>query len=205
MAQAEPPSSAYAYIATDGVYFHTSESSSSKVFSIPKSYYVKVESQGETYTKVSYQQDSGQTKRLIGYCKTSELTFVDYTPMNPYLYATFEVIYKAEEGEKDDDVLEKLSFNCIYYGEYYIGNKQYAYVLREGEFAYVPYPNDFWYAQNDEHAEWLSTQNKAEISGSEATPIQIGVLVVLCLLVPILTGMIIKTTKDPTYDLTDEP
>ena len=203
-AWADSPTATYAYIASEGVYFHASESNSSKLFSLPRSYYVKVEERGETYTKVSYQQDSRQTKQLTGSCRTSELTFVDYTPMNPYLYATFEVIYKAEEGEKDDEVLDKLTFNCVYYGEYYIGNKKYAYVLRENDFAYVPYPNDFWYTQNDEHTEWLATQSKAELTGENATPIQIGVLVVLCLLVPILTGMIIKTTKDPTYDLSDD-
>lgn len=193
----------YACILSEDTYFYETEKSAGGLFVLPKTYYVKVLSIGDEFTKVEYQADTEHTQTLIGYCKTSQLTFVDYIPVNPYLYATFEVIYTAEDAEKDDDLLGKITFTCAYYGDYSIGSKQYAYVLREGEYAYVPKPLGFRYEENTEHAEWLSSQGESPLVDTTATPIQIGVLVVLCLLVPLLSAVIIKSSHAPTYDIED--
>ena len=157
-----------------------------------------------SYTKVEYQTNGLHTKSIVGYCQTHQLTLVDFIPVNPYLYATFEVNYTAENAEAGDDFLGKLTFTCTYYGDYIIGLKQYAYVLREGEYVYVPKPQSFRYAENTEYAEYLSSQTESTLQSTAATPIQIGFLVVLCLLVPLLSALIIKSSKSPYVDPDDE-
>ena len=157
-----------------------------------------------SYTKVEYQTNGLHTKSIVGYCQTHQLTPVDFIPVNPYLYATFEVNYTAENAEAGDDFLGKLTFTCAYYGDYIIGLKQYAYVLREGEYVYVPKPQSFRYAENTEYAEYLSSQTESTLQSTAATPIQIGFLVVLCLLVPLLSALIIKSSKSPYVDPDDE-
>ena len=78
------------------------------------------------------------------------------------------------------------------------------YVLREGEFGYVPKPYDLTIPENTEYAEYLSSQTESTLQSTAATPIQIGFLVVLCLLVPLLSALIIKSSKSPYVDPDDE-
>lgn len=187
----------------DDTYFYETESDLSVLFTLPKTYFVKVLSQGERFTKVEYQTNGLHTQPIVGYCQTHQLTFVDFIPVNPYLYATFEVNYTAENADDGDNFLEKLTFTCAYYGDYIMGIKQYAYVLRDGEYVYVPKPQNFRYAENTEYAEYIASQTENGIQNSEATPIQIGFLVVLCLLVPLLSALIIKSSKSPYPDIED--
>ena len=189
----------YACILSEGVYFYTSENEYSGIFTLPKTYYVKVLSVGERFSRVEYLTDTKHTKTLVGYCLTYQLTFVDYTPVNPYLYTTFDVIYTATNGDSNDEILEKLVFTCGYYGEYAIGAKRYAYVYKNGEYAYVPRPEHFEYPESTEYADRLSSPSESE--GAAATnPIQLGILAVLCLLVPLLAAIILKNNKAPVYD-----
>lgn len=190
----------YACILSDDVYFYTAESEASGIFLLPETYYVRILSVGKPYTKIEYLTDGEHTRRLIGYCRTDKLTFVDYTPLNPYLYATFDVVYTVDGGETEDALVNKLSLTCGYYGKYSIGSKQYAYVLQNGEFAYVPMPKNFTYPKNAEHAS--RTDQGEEFSTEEKTDgIQIAVLAVLCLIVPLLAAVILKTSKKLPYDL----
>ncbi len=190
----------YACILSEDVYFYTAETEYSGIFTLPKTYYVKVLSIGERFTQVEYLTDTEHTKTLRGYCLTEQLTFVDYTPLNPYLYATFDVIYTPEGGETGDQLLEKLTLTCGYYGDYSIGSKRYAYVLQNGEYAYVPRPDRFSYVENPEYENRI-TDPTPEEGTSAVNPVQIGVLAVLCLLVPLLSAIILKRGKSPTYDL----
>ena len=189
----------YACILSDDVYFYTSEKEYSGIFTLPKTYYVKVLSVGERFTRVEYLTDTEYTRTLIGYCLTYQLAFVDYTPVNPYLYATFEVIYLPQNGDTSDEILERLVFTCGYYGEYAIGTKRYVYAYKNGECAYVPYPENFAYPENTEYEQHFSSSSDETAEGT-VNPIQLGVLAVLCLLVPLLTAIILKNNKSPTYD-----
>ena len=189
----------YACILSDDVYFYASENEYSGIFSLPKTYYVKILSVGERFTRIEYLTDTKYTRTLVGYCLTYQLTFVDYTPVNPYLYTTFDVVYMAENGDSNDDILEKLVFTCGYYGEHIIGTKRYAYAYKNGECTYVPHPENFEYPENTEYADYLAAGSEQAVEGS-VNPIQLGVLAVLCLLVPLLTAIILKNNKAPTYD-----
>ena len=189
----------YACILTTDVYFHTSESPSAGIFALPKTYYVKVLSIGNPYTKVEYLTDGERTKKLTGYCLTEKLTFVDYTPVNPYLHATFDVTYTAESGESGDAMLDKITLSCTYYGNYYIGAKEYAYVLQQGTFGYVPMPTGFTFPTNDEYAARQET-GEIVITESEDGGMGVALLIVLCLLVPLLTALLVKSAKPLPYE-----
>ena len=198
-ASADTGEAQYACILSEGVYFYTSENEYSGIFTLPKTYYVKILSVGERFTRVEYLTDTTHTKTLVGYCLTHQLTFVDYTPVNPYLYTTFDVIYTAANGDNNDDILDKLVFTCGYYGDYAIGAKRYAYVYKNGEYAYVPRPENFEYPESTEYADRLSSPNESE-GAATVNPIQLGILAVLCLLVPLLAAIILKSNKAPVYD-----
>ncbi|MBQ8374908.1 MAG: hypothetical protein IJX98_04965 [Clostridia bacterium] len=193
----------YACILEDDVYFYSAESESSGLFVLPKTYYVKILLVAQPFTKVEYLTDGANTQRLVGYCKTDKLTFVDYTPQIPYLYYLFEVTYTAENSAAEDDFLNKITVTCTYYGDYYIGSKTYAYVLQNGSFGYVPKPDGFSYPKSAEH------ENKTQISDGDSPQeepasggngAQIAILIVLCLLVPILAALVVRSSKKQPYD-----
>ena len=190
----------YACILSDDVYFYTSENEYSGIFTLPKTYYVIILSVGERFTRVEYLTDTKYTRTLVGYCLTYQLTLVDYTPLNPYLYTTFDVVYMAQNGDSNDEILEQLVFTCGYYGEYVIGAKRYVYAYKNGECTYVPYPEYLEYPENTEYEEHLSSSSSEDAVEGTINPIQLGVLAVLCLLVPLLTAIILKNNKSPTYD-----
>lgn len=195
----------YACILTDHAYFYASESEQSGLFILPKTYYVKVLLPSYPYTKVEYLSDGANSRKLIGYCLTSDLTFVDYTPKMPYLFKTFEVTYTAN-GDANDPFLNKITVTCSYYGDYTVGSKNYAYVLQGDSFGYVPKPSDFFFTENPEYAEHLK-ENPPQDSGEEAgssSPLQIAILIVLCLLVPILAAAVFRSSKKRPYDFEED-
>lgn len=196
----------YACILSDHAYFYTSESEQSGLFILPKTYYVKVLVASYPYTKVEYLSDGVSTRKIIGYCLTSDLTFVDYTPQMPYLFKTFEVTYTAS-GDISDPFLNKITVTCAYYGDYTVGSKTYAYVLQGDEFGYVPKPESFFYVENTEYAEHTKSEppkNSGDGEITDSNPLQIAILVVLCLLVPILAAAVFRSSKKRPYDFDEE-
>ncbi len=196
----------YACILSDHAYFYASESEQSGLFILPKTYYVKVLVPSYPYTKVEYLSDGVNTRKLVGYCLTSDLTFVDYVPQMPYLFKTFEVTYTAN-GDISDPFLNKITVTCAYYGDYTVGSKTYAYVLQGDEFGYVPKPEVFFYTENPEYAEHLKEnppEENVEGGTGSSNPLQIAILIVLCLLVPILAAAVFRSSKKRPYDFEDE-
>lgn len=204
MTRAHANADAYACVLETDVYFYSAETESSGVFTLPQTYYVKVLFASHPFTKVEYLTDGANSKKLVGYCKTERLTFVDYTPVTPYLYHVFDVTYTAEPAATDDDFFHKITVSCTYYGDYKIGSKTYAYVLQNGAFGYVPLPENFSYVKSTEHARHVAEQSQTT-HGAEtaANPAQIAILVILCLLVPILAAIVLRTSKKRPYDFED--
>lgn len=179
------------------------------MFLLPKSYYVRLLEYRPDYSKVEYQTDGGNAKRVVGYVQTSALTFVDYVPQRPYLYYTFDLHYKIEDAERSDSsFLTQLTFTCVYYGDYLIGSELYCYVLRGDEFGYVPKPASLVFEENSEYADHLASQQPApEVSAPvddeenpSHSPVQIAILVAICLLVPILAALVLKPPRRPPYE-----
>lgn len=202
---------AYACVLEDNTFFYAAKDEKQGLFLLPKTYFVKVLDSAPDYTKIEYLTDSAITKKLIGYAKTSALTFVDYVPQTPYLYLSFNVTYKLSDDLLDPSFLNELVVKCTYYGDYAIGSKTYCYVLRGEEFGYILKPDDLSIAENPEYADRLQAQTPApeieneptEEESDSASPAQIAILIALCLLVPVLAALILKSPRKPPYE--EEP
>ncbi len=204
-----PPNTGdYACVLQDA-FFYTHPDDNRGLFLLPKTYYVRLVTYGEEFCQVEYLTDGEQTQKLIGYAKTELLTFVDYVPLRPYVYYTFDLTYALGDGEIDSSFLTQITLPCAYYGDYKIGSKTYCYVLRGTQFGYVPKPFNLTYEENTEYAEYLeSLQASASATPVESTtdndtrtsPMQIGILIALCLLIPLLAALILKPPRRPPYD-----
>lgn len=211
-AAAAHESGEYACILAENTYFYASADDRRGIFILPKTYYVRLIEYGTPYCKIEYLIDGDKTQRVVGYAHTDELTFVDFTPVNPYLTHVFDVHYRIDGGEIEDDAfLTQITVSCLYYGDFSVGSKTYCYVLRNGEFGYVPKPASLTYPENTEYQAYLdklSAQSPPATTPSTpteqaASPAQIAILIVLCLLVPILAALILKPPKRPPYELDD--
>ena len=162
------------------------------VFLLPTTYYVKLLEYGDEFCKVEYLYDDEYAKRLVGYTHTNDLAFVDYQPKRPYLYYLFDVKYTiADADETNSSFLTQITITCAYYGDYKIGSELYCYVLRGGEFGYVPKPNSIQYEENTEYADYLAQLSPeqslpASSQSKSSSPVLVAILVVLCLLIPLL-------------------
>ena len=201
----------YACILSDDVYFYANADGRRGLFLLPQSYYVRLIEYRSDYCKVEYQTDES-AKRLVGYVATEKLTFVDYTPVRPYLYYVFDLRYKIEDTDQTDSTfLTEITVPCVYYGDYFIGSERYCYVLRGEEFGYVPKPVTLVYENNEEYADYVAslqppTEPSSEVempTAQENSPAQIAILVLICLLVPILAALVLKPPHRPPYDQDD--
>ena len=206
--ETSPAVSGYAYIADDSTFFYTAKDESNGLFLLPKTYYVKLLEAAPDFCKVEYMYDNEYARKLVGYVKTSRLTFVEYTPQTPYLYKIFDVSYRLEEGTNDDSFLNQITVTCAYYGYYKIGSKTYCYVLRGDAFGYIPRPADLTVEENGEYAE-RQTQTAPEEdapkeeTSSSTSPAQVAILIAVCLLVPVLAALILKPSRRPRVDPDD--
>ncbi|MBQ7923796.1 MAG: hypothetical protein IJ329_00660 [Clostridia bacterium] len=199
----------YACICTDAAYFYAAKNENNGLFLLPQTYFVKVLSVEADYCRIEYLYDSEYTQKLSGYAKTEDLTFVDFTPNEPYLYHVFNVRYTIDGSfSTDDSFLDQITVTCAYYGDYNIGSKTYCYVLRGDSFGYIPKPVDLYYAENTEYEDYLSQLSQAPVAtppssddGAGMSAAQIAILITLCLLVPLIAALVLKTSKRNTYDL----
>ena len=199
-----PQSGSYAYIQSDDAFFFAHPDEKEGLFLLPPTYFVRLLNYTDTLCRVEYQTDGTHTKRLVGYVKTEHLVFVSFTPKHPYPLCVFDIDYKIEDAAQiSDGFLTQITMSCTYYGDYKIGSATYCYVLREGEFGYIPKPESLIVPENTEYAEYLSSSktdsDSAQPTPKNNTPAQIAILVTLCLLVPLLAALILKpkSNHDP--------
>ena len=207
---ASAESGTYACVCADDVFFYATRDEKRGLFLLPKTYFVKVLAIDGDYTKIEYLYDDAYAKKVTGYAKTDELTFVDYVPQTPYLYELLEVHYTIEDAfANGDDFLNQITVTCSYYGDYRVGSKTYCYVLRGDAFGYIPKPDDFSYPENTEYADKLAQAapnppaDETLTQSESMPPAQIAILIVLCLLVPVLAALILKPPRRPPYEIDD--
>lgn len=205
-AKAKADENGYACIRAENVYLYSEENDRSGLFVLPYSYYVRILSTGIKYAHVEYLSDGPNTRKITGYCKTSDLTFVDYTPVRPYLYHSFDVTYYIQDAPPtgEDGFLSGITVSCSYYGDYKVGSKTYCYVYRDGVFGYIPKPLNLVYEQNDEYDN-RNALDSASSAGNHTSkeampPAQIAILVILCILVPVIAALILRPSKKPPYE-----
>lgn len=193
-----PKKGDYACVDGTDVFFYGLPDEKDGLFLLPSAYYVRLLDYSSDFCRVEYQTDGADTKRLVGYVKTEKIAFVPYVPKQPYPRCVFDVDYKIDNSaQTNDGFLTQITMTCVYYGDYNVGSATYCYVLREGEFGYIPKPYDLQIERNNEYAEYLSTltetPNKPIEDGKEKnSPAQIAILIALCLLVPLLAALILK-------------
>ena len=203
-----PKGSGYACILQESTFFYSAPDERRGLFLLPTTYYVKVLDYGEEYFRVEYLYDTEKVKKLIGYTKTSCLTFVEYTPQQPYYYYLFDVKYRIEEdGLTDSAFLNEITLTCAYYGDFKIGSEVYCYVFRIDSLGYVPKPSNLYVPPNTEYEEWILQQSPAPSDSlssideqAPSSPAEIAILVALCLLVPLLASLILKPPRRPPYE-----
>lgn len=201
-----PKQGDYACVISDTAYFYATTDEKSGVFLLPESYYIRLLEYRTDYCKIEYLQDDGYTKKVIGYTKTQDLAFVDYVPTRPYLYYLFDLKYTlGEGGNATSDSLTEITVTCAYYGDFTVGTENWCYILRDGEFGYIPKPADLSFERNTEYEDRLSIKTESSLSTPSPTeksssPIQIGILVALCLLIPVLGALILKPPRRPPYE-----
>ena len=201
-AQADPSANSYACILSSDVFFYSERTDRKGLFLLPKSYYVRILEYGEEYCKVEY-GDNSLARALIGYVQTNELTLVEYVPKRPYLAYTFDVSYTIENGIiADSSFLTQITVKCVYYGDYKVGSETYCYVLRGEEFGYIPKPTTLSYEENYEYADYIASlkENSSSLENT-SSPTQVGILIALCFLVPLLAALILKPSRKPPYDM----
>lgn len=185
-------------------YFYAAPDERRGLFLLPKTYYVKVIDYQSDFCKIEYLTDSATTRKLVGYAKSDQLTFVDYVPQRPYLYYVFDLTYTAGDTiVNDSSFLTQITLSYAYYGDFSIGTKTYCYVFREDTFGYVPKPETLSYEDNTEYADSLTpTPDEPVINEpkEKQSSMQIATLIALCLLLPILASLIVKPPKRPPYE-----
>lgn len=202
----QPVAGGYACVLTDSVFFYTEKNDKRGLFLLPKSYFVKILEPGNEFCKVEYLYDDSYVKKLVGYAKTNELSFVDYVPKRPYLYRIFDVSYTLDDALAGEEFLDQITVTCAYYGDYTVGSETYCYVLRGDAFGYIPKPQNFYFEENTEYADNLaptpddSAEDSSSSQSSDSNPAQIAILVALCLLVPALAALILKPPRRPPYE-----
>jgi len=149
---AEAETNAYACITQENTYFYSSADETSGLFILPATYYVKIISKSDDFCFVQYLDDVAEYKAVYGYCKTQDLTPVDFTPARPYLYYTYTATYSVN-GTSSTDIGDFSTFtcSCIYYGDYKNGTSTYRYVSINGEFGYIPKTCEIEYPLNTDY------------------------------------------------------
>ena len=169
-ANAEELYDTYAVAAQTDVWFYSSENVDSGLFVLPYTYYVKVLRRGTVYSAVQYLDDVAPYKSITGYCRTDDLTFVDFVPTRPYLRREITVSYAVENtagslmGKGSFDKVEK---TFIYYGTSYLGTARFYYVYADGVFDYVPATQEILY---DLNTDYLRPSSGGEVGGTDEEP-----------------------------------
>ena len=176
--------------ATDGryavcvqdVWFYAGENEEEKLFLVPDTYYVRVLEEGEIYSTVEYLTDDPPYKKLLGYCRTDQLLFVDFIPVRPYLRKQITVSYTLPGSGCLDDAFSTVERTFVYYGDRYENGQLYLYVLLDGTFGYIPASAPPEYEHN---TDYLTSTSGDGDEGTEPPSADEGIgatqIVVICL------------------------
>ncbi len=177
----------YAVAPDTNVWFYASESETDKLFLIPETYYVRVLSKGEVYSAVEYLVNDPPYKKLVGYCRTEALTFVDFIPARPYLKRCITVAYTLPGGGELGGGLSSIEKTFVYYGMRYQTGQLYFYVLsEEGTFGYIPAAEPLTFELNDD---WLHAPSPP-VSGEPEEPEEPSDVLEIVLIVIVLAGAV---------------
>ena len=200
----------YAYVPDGDVWFYAGETESSRVFLLPKTYYVRILSTGEQFCRVEYLLDDGLYRKVTGYCKTEDIIPVDYIPSRPYLRKEITLSYSLPTaggtGSGLGGAFASVERTFVYYGQRYDGAKLYYYVLSDGTFDYIPAEEELAYELNTDYLDYVASKETAGTGGTVADPpegMNAAVIVVICVACAAAVAVavfVVKGKKAPIQD-----
>lgn len=201
----------YAVAADSNVWFYTGESEEEKLFLLPETYYVRVLYEGETFSTVEYLVNDPPYRKLVGYCRTAALTFVDFIPARPFLRREVTLTYSLPASGTLGDTFGSVERTFVYYGSRYENGQLYYYVLADGQFGFVPAAEELVFEKNDD---FLSVPS-APVGGSEdasgtgtaskaPTALQIVLIVLACVAAVVIAILVLKAKRHTAFGKDEE-
>lgn len=177
----------YAYVPDGDVWFYAAETESSRVFLLPKTYYVKLLGEGEMYCRVEYLTDEPPYQKVTGFCRTEDIIPVTYLPSRPYLKKQITLSYSLPSGSNSlGGSFSSIDKTFVYYGQRYDGAKLYYYVLSDGTFDYISAESEVVFDLNTDYSEYLASVEAAAGDGGQtaappAESTDAALIVVICI------------------------
>lgn len=206
-AGAETAAERYAVAAEHDVWFYSEANEEKGLFIMPFSYYVKVLAEGEPFCRVEYLENRNGRIPLEGYCKKSDLQFVDFTPVRPWLFYDLELKYSIENGGSvGSGSFDTIARTVSFYGTYYSGTALYYYVYADGQFDYVPASQEIKYDFNTDYL----TPSSGEVPPADRngngglTGIQIAVVCIVCAAAVVVAFIVLRGKKPPVAQSPEE-
>ena len=204
-ASAEEP--VYAVADSQNVWFYSAENEESGLFLLPYTYYVKVLRRGTLYCAVQYLDDAAPYKSISGFCKTEDLTFVDFVPQRPFLKREITISYSAENTTgtwMGKGAFDKVQKTFVYLGTSYLGTARFFYVYADGVFDYVPATGEILFELNTDYLESASGKVDEDLNGEvDKTPVaglsgaQIALICVAAAALVVIAMFVLRGKKAP--------
>lgn len=201
-----PSDGGYAVINARDVGFFEQPDENTLLFLLPYTYYVRVCGTEGDFTAVEYAADRAPYAALTGYCRTDELTFVDYVPRVPYLEQAMEITYSVQDnGGAGTSSLLTVKKQAAFYGHRYLNGQLYCYVLCDGEFGRVAAERLPDYPLNTEYEDYLASLPPEQANGAEngeggLSAAAIVAICVGCVAVVAIAVFVARGKRPPAYD-----
>ncbi len=128
----------------DNCYFYEKQESSSGMFILPESYYVKILSKGSIFHRVSYLDEDDFATAVQGYVLATSVHIIEnYIPQNPYLQYKVSVTFKINilktnrVNDTYDSPLDEIQIELPFYGISKVNTKVYNCVNYKNKIAAV--------------------------------------------------------------------
>lgn len=190
----------YATAKLENAYLFARPDNLSALFILPFTYCVEILGERGEYYYVKYADDVGDYQAVYGYCLKEQIRILDDKPKTTFLQMSIPVTFKQETENSTLPILNQITIDACFYGEYVSGGAEYSYVLFNGQFGYVSgsvnYPLNDLEQIKDTIAETQQTSTPTKI----ITAICLTALSAVALILLFLTGKNQRRTKrNPPY------
>ncbi len=192
-ARAETPR--YAVAADTNVWFYSSEDEAAKLFLLPETYYVRVLYKDDVYTAVEYLVNDAPYRKIMGYCRTDALTFVEFIPLRPYLKRQITVSYTLPGAGSLDGAFSSIERTFVYYGKRYENGQLYFYVLEGETFGFIPAEEELEFELNDDFLDLpAGPAEGAGTAAQEAVPpvLQVVLILAVCAVAIVIAVLVLR-------------
>ncbi|MBE5743476.1 MAG: hypothetical protein E7358_02030 [Clostridiales bacterium] len=198
----------------DAVIYHDSNLSQ-PIFTLPYSYYVKIELESSNSTKISFGDSDGVYPQIIGYINPNKLTFINYVPVSPY--PKIKVSTDVSDVLFNDFEQKKPYFNIpmnevmYYYGETVNLDKTLCYVYYSKKLGYVDkislnpfsvplHPDEIKFSDNGGANDGANIDSESTPSNAIGENMQIAIIVGISIICISVVYFLFKPSKNKTAD-----